>query len=54
MRFLPGQVELLGRSIWKRDAGFKPKTYSFFWQRDEVACARSSGGSLTLMRRLQA
>lgn len=46
------QVDLFGRSVWRKDVAFKPKTYSYFWLRDDVACARSSGGTLTLMRRL--
>ena len=46
------QVLLFGRSVWSRAVGFKEKTYTFFWLRDDVACARSSGGTLTLMHRL--
>lgn len=45
-------MDLFGRTVWTRAVGFKEKTYSYFWQRDEVVCARSSGGSLTLMKRL--
>ncbi|BDA50849.1 hypothetical protein COCOBI_17-0680 [Coccomyxa sp. Obi] len=50
--FTKAEVDLFGRCVWKRDVAFKPKTYSYFWQRDDVACARSSGGTLTLMQRL--
>ncbi|CAL8462757.1 g2290 [Coccomyxa elongata] len=50
--FTKAQVDLFGRCVWERDVAFKPKTYSYFWLRDDVACARSSGGTLTLMQRL--
>lgn len=50
----PAQVDLFGRPVWSKDVAFKPKTYSYFWMRDDVACARSSGGTLTLMKRLAA
>ena len=48
------QVLLFGRSVFRRQVGFKEKTYTFFWLRDGVACARSSGGTLTLLHRLLA
>ncbi|EIE26163.1 hypothetical protein COCSUDRAFT_40304 [Coccomyxa subellipsoidea C-169] len=50
--FTQAEVDLFGRSFWKKDVAFKPKTYSYFWLLDDVACARSSGGTLTLMQRL--
>lgn len=30
----------------------KEKSYDFFWVDGEIACARSSAGGLTLMRRV--
>ena len=47
------QADLWGRQIWAKEVGFKHKTYSFFWATDKIACARSSAGTLTLMKALQ-
>ena len=47
------QADLWGRQVWAKEVGFKPKTYSFFWATDAIACARSSAGTLTLMKALQ-
>ena len=48
------QVDFLGRQVWQKEVGFKPKTYSFFWASSAIACARSSAGTLTLMKALAA
>ena len=47
------QVDFLGRQIWQKEVGFKGKTYSFFWATDVIACARSSAGTLTLMKAMR-
>jgi len=47
------QVDLFGRQIWEKEVGFKPKTYSFFCTTDGIACARSSAGTLMLMKALR-
>ena len=47
------QVDFLGRQIWQKEVGFKEKTYSFFWATAVIACARSSAGTLTLMKALR-
>ena len=46
------QVDFLGRQIWQKEVGFRQKTYSFFWASSAIACARSSAGTLTLMKAL--
>ena len=46
------QVDFLGRQIWQKEVGFKRKTYSFFWASGAIACARSSAGTLTLLKAL--
>ena len=51
--FIALQVDLFGRQIWEREVGFKSKTYSFFYATDGIACARSSAGTLTLMKALR-
>lgn len=43
----------MGSQIWAKQVGFKPKTYSFFWATPDIACARSSAGTLTLMKSLR-
>lgn len=47
------QADLWGRQVWTKEVDFKPKTYSFFWASDAIACARSSAGTLTLLKALQ-
>ena len=47
------QVDFLGRQIWQKEVCFRGKTYSFFWATDMIACARSSAGTLTLMKALR-
>ena len=47
------QADLWGRQVWTKEVDFEPKTYSFFWASDAIACARSSAGTLTLLKALQ-
>ena len=47
------QVDLLGRRIWQKEVSFSQKTYSFFWASSAIACARSSAGTLTLLKTLR-
>ncbi|KAF8071215.1 hypothetical protein HT031_001298 [Scenedesmus sp. PABB004] len=50
-QFTAVDILLLGRKIWTVTPKTKPKTYTFFYEGEGIAAARSSAGGLALLRK---
>ena len=44
-------ISLFGRKLLDRPISFSKKQYTYFWLKGELACARSSGGGVVLLKR---
>ena len=44
-------VTAFGRTVINRPVSFSEKVYTYFWVEGDLACARSSGGGVVLLRR---
>lgn len=44
-------LSAFGRDLLDRPISFSDKQYTYFWMQGDLACARSSGGGIVLMKR---
>ncbi|KAA6421782.1 MAG: hypothetical protein FRX49_08101 [Trebouxia sp. A1-2] len=46
-------ITVFERTVLKKPISFAEKVYTYYWLHEGLACARSSGGGIVLLRRLQ-
>jgi len=46
-------ITAFGRTVVKKPVSFAEKVYTYYWLHKGLACARSSGGGIVLLRRLE-
>ncbi|KAL0023179.1 hypothetical protein WJX77_010265 [Trebouxia sp. C0004] len=46
-------ITVFGRTVVKKPISFAEKVYTYYWLHKGLACARSSGGGIVLLRRLE-
>ncbi|KAL0048372.1 hypothetical protein WJX82_001812 [Trebouxia sp. C0006] len=46
-------ITVFGRTVVKKPISFAEKVYTYYWLHQGLACARSSGGGIVLLRRLE-
>ncbi len=44
-------VTAFGRTVVRRPISFAEKVYTYYWQQGTLACARSSGGGVVLLKK---
>ncbi len=52
-RFNALVITVFGRTVVKKPISFAEKVYTYYWLHHGLACARSSGGGVVLLKRTE-